>query len=106
MAKTITQNIIIKFGHLLEWSIQKWLIATGKTVNIDDVEWMLGPMATGYKIGTNFYAEYAKENGLEVVENQKDAGLLEDFSILESKYFDPAKVYPEVHRFYENTSCY
>ncbi|MGZ5243179.1 MAG: hypothetical protein ACXWDO_11800 [Bacteroidia bacterium] len=106
MPKTIGENIVVKFGHLLEWSIQKWLIATGKTVNIDEVPWMIGPMSTAYKIGVDFYAEYAKENGLEIIENQKDAGLLEDFSILQSQYFDPAKVHPEVHRFYENTSCY
>ncbi len=61
MAKSIGENIVVKFGHLLEWSIQKWLILTGKMVNIDDVPWMLGPMSTSYEVGTNFYADYARE---------------------------------------------
>jgi hypothetical protein len=106
MQKSVKDKIVIKFGHLLEWSIQKWIIASGKTVNIADVPWMTGPSSTAYKIGPSFYQDYAKLHDLQVKENDKDAGLLDDFSALKSTHFAPEKVHPEVHRFYEKTSCY
>lgn len=40
------------------------------------------------------------------IERADDAGLIPDFSVLESPEFDPAKVFPEVRHFYEHTSLY
>jgi hypothetical protein len=44
--------------------------------------------------------------GLHLADNRSNAGLLADFDSLAGAHFDPARVHPEVRRFYEHTAQY
>lgn len=92
-------------GRLLEWSIQRWISLTGRTVIASEAPWLAGPTG-GANIGAGFYQEYARSSNLEIALSQVPIGLVEDFSVLEGPNFAPERVDDEVRRFYERTSLY
>lgn len=94
-----------KPGYLSDWVTQQWVRSTGRRVSLSDYRWLDGPKGNTRGIGGNFFAEYARKHGLEVVESQP-RGLLLDFSILAGASIDPRAVAPSVRDFYERTSEY
>lgn len=93
----------VALGSALEWCIQRWVSTTGRAVRAADAPWLEGPVG-GRRIGADFYAGYARAEGLEM--SSGDAGLLEDFFALEGGAFDPGLVREEVRWFYERTARY
>ena len=96
---------ISKAGYLLQWLIQVGVCIVGKPVRLSDVPWLDGPLGEDL-IGPTFYARFAAQTGLLLADNTSDAGLLADFDSLAGAHFDPARVHPEVRRFYEHTAQY
>jgi hypothetical protein len=92
-------------GHLVDWSTQRWVQATGRRVSLADCPWLEGPAGPPTGIGRDFFQAYAAENALRL-EHRQPAGLIEDFRCLAGPDFDPLDVSVAVGRFYELTSEY
>jgi hypothetical protein len=95
----------VALGNVLEWGIQRWVAWSGREARISDAPWLEGPIGES-RIGPDFYAAYAREEGLELVEDDPETGLLTDFSVLSGGGFDAAMVRPEIRDFYERTALY
>jgi hypothetical protein len=91
-------------GHLVDWSTQRWVQATGRRISIADHAWLDGPVGRPEGIGAAVFEEYAADAGLRI--RRGSSGLLPDFSCLRSAAFDPASVSRAVAEFYEETSEY
>jgi hypothetical protein len=98
-------SLLAPVGMVIQWLIQQWVRWTGKLVHTEDVPWLVGVIGDN-KIGADFYQNYARNSGLEIIRNQPEVGLLEDFNCLRGADFDPERVDPKVKHFYERTVEY
>jgi hypothetical protein len=87
-------------GHLADWITQRWVQLTGRLVNLDQDEWLNGPIGNTDMIGESYFGEYL------AITNKEDIGLFEDFKILGSDVFDLHTIAPEIIDFYEHTAHY
>ena len=92
-------------GYLSDWVTQQWVRWTGRRISLLDVPWLDGPAGNTLIIGKNFFADYARDHGLEIVQSGC-RGLLADFRELSSNRNDPGVIAPAVSNFYERTSEY
>lgn len=92
-------------GHLSDWITQCWVRLTGRKVDLNRDSWLRGPTGKTTGIGKDFFAELARERGLQVRVNAPDSGLIE-FASLTSPDFDAAQIQPTVADFYRHTSRY
>lgn len=92
-------------GHVVDWSTQRWVQATGRRVALDRDAWLDGPIGKPTGIGSDFFRDYAAAHDLRVIDGQP-CGLLPDFQALRGPAFDPSAVSPAVASFYEQTSEY
>jgi hypothetical protein len=95
-----------KRGYLSDWVTQKWVQITGRKVNLETDGWLSGPIGETTGIGGDYFERLALKENLELVTDRFDAGLLIDFSALESKDFSVGKVDHSVRDFYVRTSNY
>jgi hypothetical protein len=99
-------NVVeVALGDVLEWSIQRWVAWSGRKVRPAKTPWLQGPLGERY-VGADFYKAYVDENGLDVIVNDENSGLLPDFDVLAGEGFDSSRVRPEVRDFYERTARY
>src|SRR5215210_6939285 len=104
--RTVRPNAAeVALGNVLEWGIQRWVAWSGRKVRISEAPWLEGPIGEK-RIGHEFYEAYAREEGLELVEDDPETRLLTDFSALAGGDFDAEMVRPEIRRFYERTALY
>lgn len=85
---------------------QKWVKATGRKIDLEEHEWLIGPIGATDIIKDKFVHDLAIKENLELSRNEKNAGLLgsiEDIGITNEK---KAKLTKSVADFYENTSNY
>jgi hypothetical protein len=92
-------------GHLVDWSTQRWVQATGRRVSLDTCPWLEGPTGKPAGIGAGVFDEYLASSSLRV-RRGATSGLLPDFACLRSRAFDPAAISPAVIAFYQETSEY
>lgn len=92
-------------GTLGAWFIYALIGLFGRRHRPDDIRWLLGPLG-GPTIGDRAYEETAEREGLTLVRDAKEGGLVPSFDVLSSAAFDPARVHPKIRDFYENTSAY
>jgi hypothetical protein len=92
-------------GYLTDWVTQQWVRVTGRRVRLADHAWLDGPVGSTRIIGKNFFVEYARNCGLDLVESGC-RGLMLDFSGLAGRTIDPDQVAPAVRDFYQQTSQY
>jgi hypothetical protein len=90
-------------GYLSDYVTQLWVRSTGREVDLSEAPWLRGPVGFSRGIGSDFFHELARAEGLKV---QQGKGLMPDFSVLSGPGFDLNRVSSGVRRFYENTSCY
>jgi hypothetical protein len=93
-------------GYLTDWITQEWVRRTGRLVALDDEPWLRGPSGPPEGIGEDYFDRLSAAEGLAVVADDPDAGLIEDFDSLRSDDLDPDVVRPEVIDFYERTARY
>lgn len=94
-----------KRGYLSDWVTQQWVRATGCHVSLADNSWLDGPVGETRLIGKDFFTDYAKSHGLNVVRSGA-RGLIEDFGELSGSSKDLDVVATSVRHFYERTSEY
>jgi hypothetical protein len=95
----------VALGNALEWGIQRWVAWSGREARISEAPWLEGPIGES-RIGPDFYAAYAGDEGLELVEDDPETGLITDFSVLAGGGFDAEMVRPQIRDFYERTALY
>lgn len=92
-------------GDLSDWVTQRWVVATGRRVDLARDAWLDAPVGGTRAIGRDFFLRLAESEGLEVRRNAR-AGLVADFEQLRSDDFDPSRVHSSVTAFYCETSAY
>jgi hypothetical protein len=92
-----------KRGNLSDWVTQCWVKATGRRVSLEQKPWLAGPAGSPQGIGRHFFATYATERNLEIVQTGV-RGLIPDFSRLTSGNPATAEIAESVKQFYELTS--
>jgi hypothetical protein len=90
-----------KRGFLSDWLTQQWVRATGRKIRVSEQQWLDGPVGNVRQTGTQFFNDYARVHGLEVVQDAT-RGLIPNLAQLELS--DSGTVAPSVRRFYERTS--
>jgi hypothetical protein len=94
-----------RLGYLSDWVTQQWVRATGRQVSIAANPWLDGPVGNTRLIGKDFFAAYAPQHNLDLVENGS-RGLIDNFDRLAGTAINPQDVAPAVKHFYEHTSDY
>jgi hypothetical protein len=92
-------------GALLAAGIRQWVRITGQSTSLEASPWLKSPLGSSGKIGAQFYDALTQSEDL-TLRNSSAAGLLTDFSALRGPDFDPDKVDPRIHDFYEHTGLY
>jgi hypothetical protein len=92
-------------GHIVDWSTQRWVQATGRRVSLQACPWLDGPAGDPQGIGAGFFDAYATARGLHL-HRDRPRGLLQDFGSLTGPGFDPRSISRAVAAFYEATSEY
>jgi hypothetical protein len=92
-------------GAFIDLATQRWVRISGRRVSLSDHPWLDGPVGDVDQIGMDFFTRFAERRGWQVVETGT-RGLLESFRSLQGAACEPARVAPEIARFYERTSEY
>ena len=92
-------------GTLGAWFIYALIWLFGRKVAPGDVPWLTGPLG-GARVGDRPYEETAAKEGLELVRDAKEGGLIPRFDVMASDTFDPSRVDPKIRDFYERTPAY
>lgn len=74
-------------------------------MSLAESSWLDGPVGNTRAIGKDFFEDYARDHGLDVVRDGP-RGLLRDFHDLKGAENDPSVVAASVADFYETTSLY
>lgn len=77
----------------------------GKKTSFEENPWLHGPLGTEY-IGDQPYQQVAEAEGLTLIRDSKQGGLIPDFDKLASSSFDPSQIQPAVREFYEQTATH
>lgn len=93
-------------GYLSDWITQQWVRLTGKQIDLRANEWLAGPVGETGGIGSDYFRQLAQKEDLELLTQLNVAGLIDDFSDLQSENFPANQVDPNVRDFYERTSQY
>lgn len=99
------QALAGSIGWLTASGIRTWVRMTGKRVARQEAPWLECPMGPRGRIGSEFYAQLAESERLDLSPTP-GAGLLADFAALRGAGLDPERVCPQIRDFYEHTSCY
>jgi hypothetical protein len=89
-------------GYLADWVTQQWVRITGRRLELEQHPWLRGPVGDTTAIGAGFFDDYARRNGLTVIDDGESRGLLPDMDAV----LDSSLLHPFVVRFYECTSDY
>lgn len=85
---------------------QIWVKITGKKINPDEYQWLVGPIGNTDKIKDKFIYELAKEENLNIEKNSPNFGLIENIENIGIQNEEKIKLNKKVLDFYENTSNY
>ncbi len=83
---------------------QIWVKTTGRKINPEEFEWLIGPVGNTDIIKDKFFINLAEKENLEILRNLPNFGLLENIEQLGIKDEDKRLLNPKVSDFYENTS--
>ena len=87
------------------WFIYGLIWLFGRRRDPATINWLIGPLGGAY-IGDRAYEETARAEGLTLIRDAQESGLIPDFAALASSSFDPARVHPSIRDFYERTHAY
>ncbi|MCO8123805.1 hypothetical protein NHH03_18820 [Stieleria sp. TO1_6] len=92
-------------GTVGAWVIYTLIFLFGRRYSADQISWLIGPLG-GKSIGDRPYEETAVAEGLTLIREAKEGGLIPRFDVLRSETFAPERVEPKIRDFYENTHRY
>ena len=92
--------------RLQDWLSQQYCVCTGRRVDPQSIEWLMGPYGNVDVIEDRYIEQLARSEGLTVRKNEPGFGLIESFDELEFSPEDRARLRPEIAAFYENTFHY
>lgn len=90
-------------GALLDRITQRWVVATGRRLELAPDHWLDGPVGDPAGIGSAWIGQHADRVGAGV-EADPNGGLLPDLAALARPGFDPGAVSPPLRDFYEHTA--
>jgi hypothetical protein len=93
-----------KRGYLSDWVTQRWVQLTGRRIALAEYPWLDGPVGSPSGIGPAYYERLAQARKLRI--RGGPAGLMERFTALAGRDFEPLRLDPQVIHFYERTSDY
>ena len=100
------QNALARMvGAVGETFIYALVRLFGRRIRGAAVPWLVGPTG-GETIGDRPYEETAAAEGLTLVRNARESGLIPDFGVLARPGFDPARVHPKIRDFYQRTHAF
>lgn len=85
---------------------QVWVKLTGRRIDPETYNWLIGPIGDEDIIKDKFFRELAEKENLDIEKNLRDSGLLEDISDLGLSDGEKALLNQKVIDFYKNTSNY
>jgi hypothetical protein len=100
--RRITARVV---GAGIELAFRAIPRALGRRIAPADA-WLHGPIGPDGSVGPNYYAVLAREEGLALVADDAEAGLLPNFAALRGPTFEPDRVAPAIRDFYEHTARY
>ena len=90
--------------NILDKATQFWVKLTGKRIDPNQYNWLIGPIGDPDKIGDKFIERLASENNLKVISNPPDSGLLKSMKELGLSDQELKGIRSEIIEFYEKTS--
>ncbi len=96
------RNIV---GTVGAWIIYALIWSFGRRYSADEISWLVGPLG-GKSIGDRPYEETAAAEGLTLIRDASEGGLIPHFEALRSATFAPERVNPRIRDFYEHTHRY
>ena len=88
-----------------DWFTQKWVVLSGRTINLIEENWLKGPIGKIGSVSEDFISEFESEENLRI-ENKSDYGLIDSISQLALPESLVSKLDKSIIDFYENTSNY
>ncbi len=85
---------------------QLWVKTTGKRIDPNKFQWLIGPVGHTDIIKDKFFLELAEKENLEVLRNPPNSGLLEEMEQIGISHSERQILNDKVADFYENTSNY
>ena len=92
-------------GAAIDRVTQRWVITTGRQIDLRDQPWLDGPVGSPDGIGGRWIDDHAQRVGATLHEDP-GGGLLPDLSRCDGPGFDAAALHPEVRAFYETTAAF
>lgn len=88
-----------------DWITQQWVICTGRKIDLEKHDWLIGAIGNNEKIGEDFIRQLAQQENLILLKNSQE-GLISQISNLLKNENELAGLHPAVKDFYEHTSNY
>jgi len=85
---------------------QVWVKITGRKIEPNKFQWLLGPVGNTDLIKDKFIYELAEKENLEIHKNLPNSGLLDNIEEIGVSDVEKARLNEKVSDFYENTSNY
>ncbi|MFA7274183.1 MAG: hypothetical protein WC044_09950 [Crocinitomicaceae bacterium] len=85
---------------------QIWVKVTGKRINPDNFEWLIGPIGNRKIIKDKFITELSDKGNLTIIKNEPNSGLLERIEQIGISTDEKSRLNKKVVDFYEHTSNY
>src|SRR2546423_5735256 len=95
-----------KRGYLQDWITQRWVKTTGKKIDPDKCQWLLGPIGSTDKIEDSFIKNLCLNEQLSIQKNGKDFGLMDSIDEWGLSEEQRKKLNHQVADFYEHTINY
>lgn len=95
-----------KRGYLTDWVTQNWVRLSGRIVNVEVESWLQGQIGETRQIGESYFEKLSENSHFKMNVNPSGAGLVKDFSVLQSNAFSPKEIHPKIIDFYEHTTKY
>lgn len=94
------RNLVAWIGEQIIYFL---IYVFGRKTDFSKHPWLKGPLGSDY-IGDKPYEEVAKAEGLDLIRDSDEGGLIPNFDLLNCSAFDSSKIHPDVRAFYENTA--
>lgn len=90
---------------IVDASTRAWWRAVGRPVDLAGAHsWLQAPVSAGPRVQEAWLAEEANRLGGTLVEDDPNAGLIPDLSVLDRPGFDTSRLAPQVRDFYSHTA--